>query len=107
MFRNICYDFRMIRKTSEADDELAGLSPLYNYDESARYLRKGVTFVREAVYNGELAICRIGKTPYITRDELDRYIAERIEVGDAARRPGRGRKPAAKRGSGRAGKASA
>ena len=31
----------------------------------------------------------------IPREGLDRYIAERIEVGDAARRPGLGRRPAA------------
>lgn len=83
----------MIQKSSDADEDLTGLSPLFNYAESGRYLRKSVTFVREAVYSGELAICRIGKTPYITREELDRYIAERIEIGDAARRPRLGRKP--------------
>lgn len=82
----------MIQKNQDVDEDLEGLSPLLTYGESALYLRKGITFVREAVYDGELTICRIGKTPYITREELDRYIAERVETGSAARRPGRGRK---------------
>jgi excisionase family DNA binding protein len=87
----------MIQKLQDADEDLVGLSPLLTYPEAGRYIRKGATFVRRAVYAGELAVSRIGKTPYIHRDELDRFIAERSEVGDAARRPGRGRKPAAKR----------
>ena len=80
-----------------------GLSPLFTYPEAGRYIRKGSTFIRRAVYAGELAVSRIGRTPYVHRDELDRYIADRIETGDAARRPGRGRKPAARK----TGKASA
>ncbi|MCI4675136.1 hypothetical protein [Candidatus Mycolicibacterium alkanivorans] len=44
---------------------------------------------------------RIGRTPYIHRDELDRFIADRIEIGDEARRPGMGRKPAAAKATGK------
>jgi hypothetical protein len=80
----------MMRKNTSIDDDLADISPLLNYDESGLYLRKSATWVREEVYAGRLVITRIGKTPYITKDELDRYIAERVESGDTARRPGTG-----------------
>ena len=84
----------MLQKTAFDDDDLAGISPLLTYTEAGRYLRKSATFIRQAVYAGELSVSRIGRTPYVHRDELDRYIGARIEVGDQARRPGLGRKPA-------------
>ena len=84
----------MIQKLQEVDEDLMGLSPLFTYPEAGRYLRKGTTFVRRQVQAGELTASRIGRTPYIHREELDRYIADHSEIGDAARRPGRGRKPA-------------
>lgn len=65
----------------------AELSPLLTYVESGRYLRKSARFVRELVYSGELAIRRIGRTPYVHRADLDRYIASTAESGDTARRP--------------------
>ncbi len=66
-------------------------SPLLSYDEAGGYLRKSRSFIREAVYAGELPIRRIGRTPYVTREDLDRFIEANREVGEAARRPGRGR----------------
>ena len=93
----------MIQKLQDADEDLVGLSPLLTYPEAGRYLRKGTTFVRRQVHAGELTASRIGRTPYIHREELDRYIADHSEIGDAARRPSLGRKPTAKRGSKSAG----
>ena len=84
-----------MQKNLPIDPDLADISPLLTYPEAGRYLRKGPTFIRRAVYAGELAASRIGRTPYIHRAELDRFIAARSEIGDAARRPGRGRKPSA------------
>lgn len=69
-------------------DGLTGISPLLTYSEAASYLRKSAGFIRGEVYAGKLSVSRIGRTPYVAREELDRYIAERIEVGDTARRPG-------------------
>lgn len=66
----------------------SALSPLLSYAEAGRYLRKSARFVRELVYSGELEIRRIGRTPYVHRDDLDRYIARVTETGDTARRPG-------------------
>lgn len=98
----------MIQKTSDVDNDLIGLSPLLTLPEAGRYLRKGVTFIRREVQAGELAASRIGRTPYIHRDELDRYIADHSETGDQARRPGMGRKPAGSKAAGpRAGRKSA
>ena len=85
----------MMQKSGLEDDDLGGISPLLTYSEAGRYLRKSAGFIRGEVYAGELSVSRIGRTPYIAREELDRYIAKRIEVGDAARRPGLGRRPAA------------
>ncbi|MBN7467085.1 helix-turn-helix domain-containing protein [Mycobacteroides abscessus subsp. massiliense] len=65
----------------------AALSPLLTYVESGRYLRKSARFVRELVYSGELSIKRIGRTPYVHRADLDRYIASTTEIGESARRP--------------------
>lgn len=65
----------------------AGLSPLLTYAESGRYLRKSARFVRELVYDGELSIRRIGRTPYVHRADLDNYIGGRVETGESARRP--------------------
>ena len=83
----------MLKAALDDDPDLAGISPLLTYTEAGRYLRKSAAFVRQAVYAGELSVSRIGRTPYVHRDELDRYIGERIEIGDKARRPGLGRKP--------------
>lgn len=66
----------------------ADLSPLLSYTEAGRYLRKSARFVRELVYSEELSIRRIGRTPYVHQSDLDRYIADRVETGDTARRPG-------------------
>jgi excisionase family DNA binding protein len=71
--------------------ELGVVSPLLTYEEAGRYLRKGAGFVRAEVYAGRLAIVRIGRTPYIARNELHSYIARRRETGAAAQRPRRQR----------------
>lgn len=69
-------------------DELAALSPLLTYAEAGVYLRKGARYVRNEVYAGRLAIKRLGRTPYIHREELDRYLATQPdESGAAAQRP--------------------
>ena len=69
-------------------DELEPLSPLLTYAEAGRYLRKGARYVRNEVYAGRLAIKRLGRTPYVHRAELDRYLAELAdETGAAAQRP--------------------
>lgn len=65
----------------------AELSPLLTYAESGRYLRKSARFVRDLVYAGDLEIRRIGRTPYVHRADLDRYIASTTEIGESARRP--------------------
>ncbi|MBN7314161.1 helix-turn-helix domain-containing protein [Mycobacteroides abscessus] len=67
--------------------EEVALSPLLTYGEAGRYLRKSGRFVRELVYSGELSIRRIGRTPYVHRSDLDRYVAEQAETGESARRP--------------------
>lgn len=85
----------MTQKYEPDADGLTGISPLLTYSEAASYLRKSAGFIRGEVYAGKLSVRRIGRTPYVARDELDRYIAERTEVGDAARRPRLGRRPAA------------
>lgn len=77
----------MTRKYEPDADCLTGISPLLTYSEAASYLRKSAGFIRGEVYAGNLSVSRIGRTPYVAREELDRYIAERTEVGDAARRP--------------------
>lgn len=75
----------MIKST---EDELTALSPLLTYAEAGRYLRKGARYVRNEVYEGRLAIKRLGRTPYIHRDELDRYLAAYPdESGKSAQRP--------------------
>ena len=85
----------MMQKSELDADDLAGISPLLTYSEAGWYLRKSAGFIRGEVYAGKLSVSRIGRTPYVAREELDRYIAERTEVGDLARRPGLGRLPAA------------
>ncbi len=89
------YYFIMIRKSDHDADDLTGISPLLTYSEAGCYLRKSAGFIRGEVYAGKLSASRIGRTPYVAREELDRYIAERREVGDAARRPRLRRRPAA------------
>ena len=84
----------MTRKYEPDADGLTGVSPLLTYSEAASYLRKSAGFIRVEVHAGNLSVSRIGRTPYVARDELDRYIAERTEVGDAARRPKLGRRSA-------------
>ena len=85
----------MMKKSGLEGDDLGGISPLLTYSEAGWYLRKSAGFIRGEVYAGKLSVSRIGRTPDVAREELDRYIAERAEVGDAARRPGLGRRPAA------------
>ena len=85
----------MMQKSELDVDDLTDISPLLTYPEAGCYLRKSAGFIRGEVYAGKLSVSRIGRTPYIARKELDQYIAERTEVGDAARRPGLGRRPAA------------
>lgn len=84
----------MIWKSEPEVDGLTDSSPLLTYSEAASYLRKSAGFIRGEVYAGKLSVSRIGRTPYVAREELDRYIAERTEVGDAARRPKLGRRSA-------------
>lgn len=74
--------------TQKTEAEIEVLSPLFNYPEAGDYLRKSAGFVRAEVYAGRLTITRIGRTPYITKAELDRYITEQVETGEAAQRPG-------------------
>lgn len=85
----------MMQKLDLDTDGLTGISPLLTYSEAGWYLRKSAGFIRGEVYAGKLSVSRIGRTPYVAREELDRYIAERTEAGDAARRPGLGRRPTA------------
>ncbi|MDO3055614.1 Uncharacterised protein [Mycobacteroides abscessus subsp. massiliense] len=69
-------------------DKLGIISPLLTYDEAGSVLRKSGRFVRNEVYAGRLSIKRIGRTPYVHRDELDRYIAAvDDESGADAQRP--------------------
>lgn len=68
-------------------DTVAGDSPLLTYAEAGKYLRKSARFVRGLVYAGALPIRRIGRSPYVHRADLDRYIAGHVETGDDARRP--------------------
>ncbi|MGV0624538.1 hypothetical protein [Mycolicibacter minnesotensis] len=74
-------------------EKQAVISPLYDYVESGKYVRKSATFIRSEVHAGRLTIKRVGRTPLIHRDELDRWLAEDApsETGDAARRPNTGR----------------
>lgn len=74
-------------------EKQAVISPLYNFVESGAYLRKTARFIRNEVHAGRLTIKRIGRTPLIHRDELDRWLENDApsETGDAARRPGTGR----------------
>lgn len=71
------------------------ISPLYTYDEAAAYIRKSVTYLREQVHKESLSIKRIGRTPYFTKEELDRFIdAAPTETGKAAQRARHNRKSA-------------
>lgn len=71
---------------------LAGVGPegtnLLTLAESGAVLRRGTTFVRGEVRAGRLTTVRIGRTPYIERAELARYIAAHRETGERSARPG-------------------
>ena len=58
---------------------------LFDIPETGQELRVGRTTVYELIKTGELRPIRIGKRTLIPREELERFIAERQQVGgDAA-----------------------
>lgn len=69
-----------------------GRAKLYTTAEAAEFVGVNKETVRRAIRSGELRVAaRIGRSPRLTRDAIDRWLATTIEMTDAGprRRPRR------------------
>jgi hypothetical protein len=67
---------RREERALQREQRLAALEPLrYSIPESAKILRKCVPGVYLAARQGRLKISKDGRRSYITRTELERYVA--------------------------------
>jgi len=58
------------------EQQLAQLEPLrYSVPEAAKLIRKSVAGVYIAIKQGRLTLTKDGRRSYITRTELERYVA--------------------------------